>query len=107
MNTHRYKITVEALTGAKGEPVERRTLSFETANHDDILGIVDRMRARLPFDEDTIASLGVGLKLFSEVAMMQRHDPMFAMIHPALSEFIRGLKQRSIAEAPASLGRLL
>lgn len=79
MNTHRYKITVEALTGAKGEPVERRTLSFETANHDDILGIVDRMRSRLPFDEDTIASLGVGLKLFSEVVMMQRHDPMFAM----------------------------
>jgi hypothetical protein len=106
MNTHRYKITVEALTGAKGEPVERRTLSFETANHDDILGIVDRMRARLPFDEDTIASLGVQLKLFSEVAMMQRHE-MFAMIHPALSEFIRGLKQRSIAQAPASLGRLL
>jgi hypothetical protein len=72
MNSYRYKITVEALTGAKGEPVKGRTLSFEAANHDDILGIVDRMRARLPFDEDTIASLGVGLKLFSEVTLTQR-----------------------------------
>jgi Domain of Unknown Function with PDB structure (DUF3861) len=107
MNSYRYKITVEALTGAKGEPVEARSLSFEAANHDDILGIVDRMRARLPFDEDTIASLGVGLKLFSEVTLEQRHDPMFAMIRPALSEFVRGLKQRSTAEAPTSLGRLL
>ncbi|MGD0445578.1 MAG: DUF3861 domain-containing protein [Edaphobacter sp.] len=107
MNSYRYKITVEALTGAKGESVEGRTLSFEAANHDDILGIVDRMRARLPFDENTIASLGVGLKLFSEVTLTQRNDPMFAMIQPALNEFVRGLKQRSAAEAPVSLGRLL
>jgi hypothetical protein len=107
MNSYRYKITVEALTGAKGEPVEGRILSFETANHDDILGIVERMQARLPFDEDTVASLGVGLKLFSEVTLMQRNDPMFAMIRPALNEFTKGLKQRSAAEPPASLGRLL
>lgn len=107
MNSYRYKITVEALTGAKGVPTEGRSLTFEAANHDDILEIVERMRARLPFDGDTVASLGVGLKLFSEVALMQRNDPMFVMIQPALSEFVRGLKQRSTAAAPASLGRLL
>jgi hypothetical protein len=107
MTSYRYKITVEALTGANGEPVEGQTLSFEAENHDDILGVVERMRARLPFDEDTIASLGLGLKLFSEVTLTQRNDPMFATIGPALSEFARGLKQRSAAEAPASLGRLL
>ena len=55
MNSYRYKITVEALTGPKGEPVEGRTLSFEAANHDDILGIVEKMRS----------------------------DPMFAVIGPA------------------------
>jgi Domain of Unknown Function with PDB structure (DUF3861) len=59
MNSYRYKITVEALTEAKGEPVEGQTLSFEAANHDDILGIVERMRARLPFDGDTVACLGL------------------------------------------------
>jgi hypothetical protein len=107
MNSYRYKITVEALTGAKGEPVEGQTLSFEAANHDDILGIVERMQARLPFDGDTIASLGVGLKLFSEVALHQSNDPMFATIRPALSEFARGLKQRSAGESHAGPGRLL
>jgi len=90
MNSYRYKITVEALTGAKGEPVEGRTLSFEAANHDDILGIVERMRARLPFDGDTVASLGIGLKLFSEVALMQRNDPMFATIRPTLGSLCAG-----------------
>jgi hypothetical protein len=107
MNSYRYKITVETLTGAKGEPVQGQTLSFEAANHDDILGIVERMRARLPFDSDTVASLGIGLKLFSEVALMQRNDPMFAMIRPALNEFVRGLKQRSAEELPKNLGLLL
>ena len=107
MNSYRYKITVEALTGGAGESMQGRTLSFEAANHDDIFGIVDQLRARLPFDEDMIASLGVGLKLLSQVTLMQRNDPMFAMIQPALSEFVRGLKQRSPAEPPVSLGRLL
>jgi hypothetical protein len=107
MNSYRYRVTVEALAGAKGEPVEGRALSFEAANHDDILGIVERMSARLPFDGATVASLGVGLKLFSEVALAHRDDPMFAMIRPALSEFVRGLKQRSIEAPPTSMGRLL
>jgi Domain of Unknown Function with PDB structure (DUF3861) len=107
MNSYRYRITVEALTGAKGEPVHRQALTFEAANHDDILGIVDRMRARLPFDGDTVASLGVGLKLFSEVALMHRDDPMFAVIQPGLGEFVRGLKQRTAAQPPVILGALL
>jgi hypothetical protein len=107
VNSYRYKVTIEALTNGKGEPTEGQALSFEAANHEDILGIVERMRARLPFDEDTIASLGVGLKLFSGVTLAQRHDPMFAMIELALKEFSRDLKERSAAEAPASLGRLL
>jgi len=107
MNSYRYRVTVEALTGAKREPVEGRTLSFEAANHDDILGIVERMQARLPFDGATVAALGVGLKLFSEVTLAHREDPMFAMIRPALGEFVRGLKQRSAEEPPRSLGLLL
>jgi len=98
MNSYRYRITVEALTGAKGERVEGRSLSFEAANHDDILGIVSRMRERLPFDSDTVASLAVGFKLFSEVALMHRDDPMFGEIRPALGEFIRSLKQLSSQE---------
>ena len=107
MNSYRYKVTVQALTGMKGEPVEGRHLSFEAVNHDDILGIVERMQARLPFDGATIASLAVGLKLFFEVTLVHRNDPMFAMIYPALNEFVRGLKHRSAEEPPKSLGLLL
>jgi hypothetical protein len=95
MNSYRYRITVEKLAGAKGEAVQGESLSFEIANHDDILAIMEHMRSRLPFGADTVASLGLGLKLFSEVALNHRDDPMFAEIRPALGGFIRQLKQKS------------
>src|SRR5580704_7613817 len=95
MDSYRYRVTVEAVTGAKGEPVIGKTLTFDASNHDDLQGIVERMRTRLPFDAHTTAALGVGLKVFSEVALMHRNDPMFAVIRPALSEFTRELKARA------------
>jgi hypothetical protein len=93
MNSYRYRITVEKLADAKGQPVHGESLSFYAANHDDILAIVNRLQAKLPFDAGTAASLGVGLKLFSEVTLLHRNNPMFAEIRPALSEFIQQLKQ--------------
>lgn len=100
MGSYRYRITVEMLAGLEEQPVEGRSLTFEAANHDDILAIVERMRSRLPFDGNTVASLGIGLKLFSEVTLKHRHDPLFANVRLAVGEFIRELKQRP-AELPA------
>jgi hypothetical protein len=94
MNSYRYRVTVEKLSDAKGQPVHGQSLSFYAANHDDILAIVERLQAKLPFDAGMAASLGVGLKLFSEVTLVRRNDPMFAQIRPALSEFIQQLKQQ-------------
>jgi hypothetical protein len=92
MNSYRYRITVEMLNGAKGEPVERRALSFEVTNHDDLLQIASRMRKGLPYAAETAASLAIGLKLFSEVTLVHREDALFARIRPAIGEFIRELK---------------
>ena len=86
MNSYRYRVTVEKLSDARGEPVHGQSLSFYTANHDDILAIVERLQSKLPFSAGTAAALGVGLKLFSEVALTHRDDPMFAKIRPALAE---------------------
>ena len=97
MNSYRYRVTVEKLSDARGEAVYGQSLSFYTANHDDILAIVEKIQARLPLDAGTAASLGVGLKLFSEVALIHRNNPMFANIRPALSEFIQQLKSQPAA----------
>jgi hypothetical protein len=103
MNSYRYRVTVEALTGAKGEPVEDRSLTFEVANHDDILAIAERVQAGLPFPKEDATALAIGLKLFAEVALVHRADPLFAKIRPALSEFIRELKQRGAPPPPEDL----
>jgi hypothetical protein len=97
MNSYRYRITVEKLADAKGEAVHGQSLSFYAANHDDILEIVSKLQAKLPFDAGTAASLGVGLKLFSEVALVHRNNPLFAEVRPALSDFIQQLKQQPAA----------
>ena len=97
MNSYRYRITVEKLADAKGEAVHGQSLSFYAANHDDILEIVSKLQAKLPFDAGTAASLGVGLKLFSEVALVHRNNPLFAEVRPALGAFIQQLKQQPAA----------
>jgi len=78
MNSYRYRVTMEMTAGPKGEPVTGKSLSFETRNHDDILSIVERLQARGDFAADTAASLGVGLKLFGEVVLENRNNPLFA-----------------------------
>jgi hypothetical protein len=77
LNSYRYRISVEKLTNAKGEPVQGQCLSFYTTNHDDILAIVEKMQARLPIPASTAASLGVGLKLFGEIVLTHRSEAAF------------------------------
>jgi hypothetical protein len=99
MSPYNYRITVEKLTDAKGAPVDGQSLSFYAANHDDILAIVGRVRERLPLNAAAAASLGVGLKLFSEVALLHRNEPLFAEIRPALGSFIKQLKRPALENA--------
>ncbi|MDT3251608.1 DUF3861 domain-containing protein [Serratia sp. root2] len=95
MPGHRFRITVEALNDRKGDPVDKAPLSFEVENHDDILGIVERIKARedLNFGEDKSAAFAVGLKLFSEVMIENRKHPVFAPLREAFKEFMMGLKK--------------
>ena len=103
MNSYRYRVTVEQVADGKGQRVDGRSLVFEAACHDEILGIVDRVRERrvLP-NANAAAAMAVGLKLFGEVVIAERKDPMFAEMHAALGNFIRGLKARTAAGVPAT-----
>ena len=99
MNSYRYRVTVDALTDAKGQPVEGRSLTFEAANHDDLLAIVDRVRTRdlglsRRLNADETAALMIGMKIFSEVALVHRKEPFFADIWEALGRFVGQLKAK-------------
>ena len=94
MNSYRYHITVEMTHDQKGEPVpdDTRSLHFEAANHDDLLEIAQRIRRKQYFDAKTAASLTIGLKLFAEVVLQHRNDPLFAGLREPIAEFIQRLK---------------
>ena len=106
MNSYRYKVTVEKIADAKGQPVAAESMSFEAVNHDDILAIAERATTKMPFDEDLARQMAIGLKLFGEVALMRKDDPIFVAVRPALQEFIMQLKSMPEKEA-AVLGGLM
>ena len=93
MKGHLYRITVEHLEDAKGNAVEAEPLAFEARNHDDLLPIVARMRARGMFEPDEAAALAIGLKLFGEVMLHHREHELFAPLRPHYSDFIKRLKK--------------
>ena len=93
MKQHSYRITVEHLRDAKGEPSRYEApLQFDVGNHDDIFEIVERVRRREDFNENTNTALAVGLKLFSEVMLENRGNPLFEDLMPHFSAFMKKLK---------------
>ena len=94
MKQHRYRVTLDHLADAKGEPsTYDAPLRFEVGNHDDVFAIVERMRTRNDLAPDAATALAVGLKLFSEVMLEHRGHPLFAEFAPHFRDFMKTLKQ--------------
>jgi len=98
---HRYRVTVEHLAHPREDGMLRPPLSFEAVNHDDVLGIAERMSAGGRYAADESAALAIGLKLFTEVMLTHRDDPLFADLRPAMHAFISRLKERNRAATAA------
>lgn len=93
MKQHRYRVTLEHLADAQGAPSTHPPLQFEVGNHDDIIAIVERLRGRGDFTEDAATAFGVGLKLFSEVMLEDKGNPLFSSFRPHLAQFMKELKK--------------
>ena len=92
MKQHRYRITLEHLTDAYGNPQQRDPLVFEAGNHDEIIGLVELARSRELFDAQTTAALVVGQKLFAEVMLENRSHPLFSDFQPHFRDYMKKLK---------------
>lgn len=92
MKQHRYRVTLEYLADANGNPQQREPLVFEVGNHDEILGIVELVRSRGLFDEQATAAFVVGQKLFGEVMLENRDNALFAEFRPHFMDFMKKLK---------------
>ncbi|HBK45466.1 MAG TPA: DUF3861 domain-containing protein [Xanthomonadaceae bacterium] len=98
-NARRFRISVERIDDPAGHAGTSAPLAFEVENHDDILAIVDRVRAGMAFTADEASALALGVKLLGGVVLAHRRDPLFADIQPALRGFIGNLKSRVASTA--------
>lgn len=93
MKQHRYRLRLEHLPDAKGQPIpDRSAFNFEVGNHDDLFRIIDLMRGRPEFDEATATAFAVGLKLFGEVMLEHPDLPLFEEMRPQFLAFMKRLK---------------
>lgn len=92
MKQHRYRVTLEYLADADGNPQQREPLVFEVGNHDEIFGIVELVRSRELLDAQTTAAFVVGQKLFGEVMLENCKNPLFTELWPHFLDFVKKLK---------------
>ena len=94
MSAHQYRITLEYLGGKQAGPELHQPVVFETGNHDDIFTILESVQAARVFDRDTSAALVLGMKLFSEIMLKHKKDPLFAPMLAAYLDYIGPFKAR-------------
>ena len=93
MKKHQYRVTVEYLADADGQPVDAAPLQFSAPNHDDVFALVAKMQERSALRADDVARFVVGLKLMGEAMLENKDDPLFAALKPHFGEFMKTLKQ--------------
>lgn len=94
MKQHRYRVTVDYLADADGQPVDVAPLQFDAPNHDDIFAIVGKMGERSGLSPDDAARFVVGLKLMGEVMLENQDNPLFTALKPHFLALMKELKPR-------------
>ncbi|MCI3936110.1 DUF3861 domain-containing protein [Chryseobacterium aahli] len=89
---NRYQIDLKELSLKDGSEAGKN-LSFGFENHDDLFKIFEVVKSKNLFeDEKTSLEFSLGLKLFTEVMLKKRKHPLFEDLQPAISEFMKKLK---------------
>ena len=91
--TNKYQLTLTLQQYANGQSEPAKQLELDFTNHDEIFGIIERLKATDPFNDSAQATeFAIGLKLFSEVMLKNRNSPLFEELMPAFGSFMKRLK---------------
>lgn len=92
---YKYHIDLKELSlkdGSEGT----KNLSFDFENHDDLFQIFEAIQNKNIFgNETTNNEFALGLKLFTEVILKNKQNPLFEEFRPAVNEFMKKLKSTS------------
>lgn len=90
---NKYKIHLEAIELKDGSN-SGKTLDIEIENHDDLFQIIEMTKSKKIIDDDKQATeFALGLKLFTEVVLKNKENPLFEDLKPAIGAFMQKLKK--------------
>ncbi|MDZ7899226.1 MAG: DUF3861 domain-containing protein [Arcicella sp.] len=88
-----YKLRLELLELLKPDENVYEPIEIEFGNHDNIFMIIDRMKKRNRFNtEQDSVEFAIGLKLFSEVMLKNKDNPLFEDFRPAFGDLMKKIK---------------
>lgn len=87
-----YKITLEHTSNPKGDELQQ-PVTVEFDNYDNLFNIINILKEKNHFnDVNQSVEFAIGLKLFSEVMLRNKTNPLFEEMLPAFKEFMGKLK---------------
>ncbi|MEN5231801.1 DUF3861 domain-containing protein [Sphingobacterium faecium] len=87
-----YELELKEISLKNGDE-GTKSLRFNFDNHDDLFHIVEVIRSKQIFEnKETATEFALGLKLFTEVMLKNKDNPLFEDLRPAISDFMKKLK---------------
>jgi hypothetical protein len=94
MKQHQYEITVKHIADAQGQPsTYTEALQFTAYNHDDLFKVLEHIQKGNLLDDEKTKAFAIGLKLFGETLLENKHQPLFKDFLPQFIEFMKSMKQ--------------
>ncbi len=89
-----YHLILTRVHQVNGQVGEREPIKLDIKLHDEIYEIIERVNGKNIFSEQATASeFAIGLKLFGEIIIKNRHTPLFNDFLPHFKSFMKKLKQ--------------
>ncbi|MCC9019660.1 MULTISPECIES: DUF3861 domain-containing protein [Flavobacterium] len=91
--SNKYYLTLSLKEYANGETEPAKELGIEFDNHDEIFDIIEKIKAKNLFENPHEATqFALGLKLFSEIKLKHRNNPLFEELNEVFPVFMKKLK---------------
>jgi Domain of Unknown Function with PDB structure (DUF3861) len=91
--SNKYYLTLSLKEYANGETEPAKELGIQFDNHDEIFGIIEKIKDKNIFEDPNEATqFALGLKLFSEVKLKNRKNPLFDELNEVFPVFMKKLK---------------
>lgn len=89
--SNKYYLTLSLKEYANGETEPAKELGIEFDNHDEIFGIIEKIKEKNA-DQSEAVQFALGLKLFSEIKLKNRKNPLFDELNEVFPVFMKKLK---------------